>query len=137
MSKPELEVALDVRSWERVVVISNRDSHAAYPDEWVRPAGLDDLLLGLDQDSVLIIDGIDVSRRALSLIGERFPRIMGIMPLNEEHSRAMRRVLASLYPWAEFWSVVSARGRLLVVKGAVGRPYDRDLVVDMRTGVQA
>lgn len=137
MSKPEPEVVLDVRSWERVVVISNRDSSAVYPDGWVRPPGLEELLLNLDPDSVVFVDGVDVSRRAFSFIGERAPRIMGIMPLNEEHARAIRRTVTSLYPWAEFWSAMSSRGRMLIVKGAIGRSYDRDLIVDMRTGVVA
>lgn len=131
MNKSEIELVLGVRSDERVVVVSNHSS-ASYPDHWLRPETLEELRLSIDCSKVVIIDSTDVSKRTLAMICGLSPRMLAVVPLDEEHARSIRRALTSLYPWAEFWSISSALGRLVVTKDAAGRPYDRESVIDMR-----
>lgn len=131
-SKPEIELALGVRSDERIVVISSRGTAVTYPESWARPTNLEELRFSIDPTSVVIVDGVDVTRRTFNMIGELSPRILAVAPMNEDHARSVRRTITSLYPWAEFWNINSSLGKLIVTKDAVGRAYDREAVIDFR-----
>lgn len=134
-SRPDLELALDVRSYESIVVLASPDNQTAYPESWVRPTRGD--LGPIDDQAVVVIDRVDVQRRTLSLIGEARPRLLALVPQGVEQEKSMRRLLTSVFPWAEVWTIFTSFGKLLVTKDAHGRAYDRDDVVDMRapTGV--
>ncbi len=129
-NRPDITLALDVRSYERVVVISNPDSVYDYPEEWVRPNGLADAQV--DTETVVIVDRIEMSRRGLSTIAAAGPRLMAFATTNVDQEKSVRRLIKSLYPWAEVWDVSTSFGKLLVSKDIRGIAYDRDVILDMR-----
>lgn len=130
-NRPDIELVLDVRSYERVVVIVNPEAQQGYPQDWIEISGKEGLA-SIVPDSVVVIDRIDVGPRILSLIGSRRPRLIALAPRGVEQEKLMRRVLSSTYPWSEAWTVSSAFGKLLVVKDAMGEPYERDSIRDER-----
>jgi len=133
-SRPEIETALDVRSYERVVVLSNPDSTYDYPEGWIRPTrGGDELTQNIDAQTVVLVDRIELSRKTLASIGAKSPRILAFAPLNVEQEKFLRRTLRSVYPWAEVWETSTAIGKVLFTKDATGKGYDRDTMLDMRS----
>lgn len=137
--KTPIEVALDVRSYERVVVITDviEDRPTWYRAEWLYPHDLSEALSVITPESVVIVDGTALTRRVVQLVGQTCPRLMAVRPLTEDHARSVRKTVTSLYPWNESWTVSTDAGRFIVVKGTVGHVYDRDAVVDMRSGARA
>ena len=131
-SRPDIELALDVRSYEQIIVLSNPESVYDYPENWVRPQKGSDLSL-IDPNSVVIVDRVEIARRTLALIGERCPRLVAFAPLGLEQEKSMRRMLTALYPWwSETWTLFTSFGKVLVTRDVMGRAYDRDELVDMR-----
>lgn len=135
-NRPDIELALDVRSYERVVVLINPDSPDCYPDSWTQvksKEGFD----SISNDSIVVIDRIDVFPRMLTTIGAKRPRLIAMVPRGVEQEKAMRRTLAAVYPWSETWTLSSSFGKLLVSKDAVGGEYDRDSIRDERPVAEA
>lgn len=134
VTRPDIELALDVRSYERVVVLSNPESEYDYPESWIRPTrGGDELTKSLDELCIVIVDRIEVSRRTLAQIGAKGPRILAFAPQGVEQEKSLRRTLKSVYPWAEVWETSTSFGKVLYTKDAVGKAYDRDTMIDMRS----
>lgn len=145
-ARPDIELALDVRSYEKIIVIAAQDSTFQYPEHWVKPgrlSELDDMVLGgndtykIDPNfplamSVVVIDRVEVQRKTLSQLAERYPRLMAFAVANVDHEKQVRRMVTSLFPWNEVWTVFTSFGKLLVTKDAVGVAYDRSKLVDMR-----
>lgn len=129
-NRPDIELALDVRSHECVVVLVNPEAPQGYPDSWVQvqsKEGLGDIVA----DSVVVIDRIDVFPRTLASIGAKRPRLIALAPRGVEQEKTMRRMIAAIYPWSEVWTLSSSFGKLLVTN-AGGEAYDRDLIRDER-----
>ena len=134
-NRPEIELVLDVRSYERIVVIASREVEKAYPTNWHRPSTLSEMLGLLGTDSVVVVDGVDVSRRTYGLVSERAPRIVAVTVTSEEHARSVRKALLSVQPWCDLYSTNSSLGRLVFAHRFCGRPYERENMVDMRRGI--
>lgn len=126
--------ALDVRSDERVVVLADGDRRERYPYEWEKPDSLRDARIG--NDSVVLIDRLDLGTKALATIVSRGPRLTGVICSSREHRDSMRKRMVSLYPFAEIWELRPSWGDMLVWS-AKGAPYSRDRIVDMRGGSPA
>lgn len=145
-SRPDIELALDVRSYEKIVVIASQDSEFEYPETWIKPSklsDLDDQQIGGSETlqpspdyplamSVVIVDRVEVQRKTLSKIAAGGPRLIAFAVANVEHEKQARRMVTSLFPWNEVWTLYTSFGKLLVTKDAVGKPYDRNDVIDMR-----
>lgn len=145
-SRPDIELALDVRSYEKVIVIAGADSTYQYPDHWVRPTKLADLdgqTLGGNESvkadpryplaaTVVVVDRVEIQRKTLAQLAEKYPRLIAFAVANVEHEKQVRRMVTALFPWNEVWTVYTSFGKLLVTKDAVGASYDRASVVDMR-----
>lgn len=129
-SRPDLELALDVRSYERVVVIAGQDSTYQYPETWVQPAKLSDLKI--DEESIVVIDRVEIQRKTLGQIAEGKPRLVAFAVASVDHEKQVRRMVTSLFPWNEVWTVFTSFGKLLVTKDVRGAAYDRYDVMDMR-----
>jgi hypothetical protein len=139
-------MALDVRSYEKVVVIAAQDSTFQYPEHWVKPARLSDLdglviggneMYKVNPDyplamSVVVVDRVEIQRKTLSQLAERYPRMIAFAISSVDHEKQVRRMVTALFPWNEIWTVYSSFGKLLVTKDAVGKAYDRGKLVDMR-----
>lgn len=134
-SRPDIELALDVRSYERVIVIAGQDSTHQYPESWEKPASV--AALTVDEESVVVIDRVEIQRRTLAQIAEGRPRLVAFAVASVDHEKQVRRMITALFPWNEVWTVFTSFGKLLVTKDAVGKAYDRDTVVDMRDGIAA
>jgi len=133
--RPPLEEALDVRSYERIVVITDRDNQYEYPEAWLRATSLAEV--DMDQEYVFVIDRIDISKRMLASIGARRPRLIAFCPgSDQERAKKIRKALRSLYPFSEVWETSTTFGRTLITP-ASGPIYDHDQVLDMRTEVSA
>lgn len=91
----------------------------------------------LGPDSVVLIDGADVTRRTLGSIGERTPRLLAVTVMGEDDARFVRKDLLAVQPWCELYSVNSSLSRLVFAQHFGGRPYDRDRVIDMRSEARA
>lgn len=133
-SRPDIELALDVRSYERVVILADPQSTFAYPEHWQRPPKGPDAV-PVDSETVLVVDRVEIYRKTLAAVGARRPRLIAFAPADVEQEKSMRRTLRTVYPWAEVWEFHTSFGKLLVTKDAVGPAYDRDDVVDMRPAV--
>lgn len=129
-NRPDLELALDVRSDESVVVLTSPDNPTTYPEGWVRPGRGD--LSSVSSLSVVVVDRVDIQRRTLSTLGQLGPRLVAMAPQGVDQEKAMRRLISSAYPWAEVWTVSTSFGKLLVTKDVHGPAYEREDVVDMR-----
>ena len=126
-----IELALGVRSYERIVCLTDADrDRDAYPEHWDVPRTLRDA--GIDQTCVVVVDGVDLSQRSLSLIGAKHPRLIAFTVEGKEHYMACRRLIKSCYPFADLWDFNEVDMAKLLVTNARGTPYDRDRVVDMR-----
>lgn len=134
-NRPDIELALDVRSDEKVIVIAGQESEYQYPERWVKPARLSEL--EIDETTVVIIDRVEVQRRTLAQIAEGRPRLVGFAVASVEHEKQVRRLVTSLFPWNEMWTVFTSFGKVLMTKDVRGASYDRNQVVDMREGIAA
>lgn len=129
-SRPDLELALDVRSYEKIVVITGQDSTYQYPENWVRPSKTSEL--ELDGESVVVIDRVELQRKTLGQIGEAAPRMVAFAVASIDHEKQIRRMVTALYPWNRLWTVFTSFGKLLVTDDIKGAPYDRETVLDQR-----
>ena len=127
-NRTDIELALDVRSDERIAVICSEESTYEYPESWVKPESLSQLQ-GL---SVVVIDRVEIQKRTLAHIAACHPRLVAFAVANVEHEKQVRRMLTGMFPWSEVWTISTAFGKLLVTKDVVGAPYDRDAIVDER-----
>lgn len=128
-SRPDIELALDVRSYEKIVVLTGQDSSYQYPDEWVRPAKLSDL--EVNEESVVIIDRVELQRKTIAQIAEGKPRLVAFAVASVDHEKQIRRMITSLFPWNEVWTVFTSFGKMLITKDISGIAYDRDEIVDV------
>lgn len=139
-SKSPIEIALDIRSYERVVAITDcpdGERPSWCRAEWLYPRSSMEALTMITPESVVIVDGMSLTRRVVQTIGSAGPRLIAVRPVSEDHARSVRKILTSLYPWHESWTISTDSGRFIMAKGAVGHVYDRDAVLDMRTGATA
>jgi hypothetical protein len=128
-SRPDIELALDVRSYEKVVVITGQDSTYQYPDGWIRPTKLADL--EVTEETVVVIDRVELQRKAIAQIAEGKPRLVAFAVASIDHEKQVRRMITSLYPWNEVWTIFTSFGKLLITKDVKGVAYDRDEIVDV------
>lgn len=129
-SRPDVELALDVRSYERVIVLAP-DDDKKYPENWIRPSNSTEMEF-INEESVVIVDRVDVHWKTLERIGRDRARMVAFVPDGLEQEKSMRRMARALFPWAEVWDVHTSFGKLLVTSGVKGAIYDRDTMVDMR-----
>ncbi len=125
-SRPDLELALDVRSYERVVVITGQDSTYQYPENWIRPESIADL--ELDAESIVVVDRVELQRKTLAQIGEAAPRMVAFAVASIDHEKQIRRMITALYPWNRVWTIFTSFGKLLVTDDVKGLPYDRETI---------
>lgn len=138
MSRPDIELALDVRSYERVVLIAGRDSTTPHPSHWHRPSTLSEMLSLVPDSGIVVVDhGVVVTRRTYEGISIRGPRALCVGVTGDENARSMRKLLLSIQPWCDLHSFMTDMGRVVVAYRFTGRPYDRDAVIDMRPGARA
>ena len=131
--RPDIELALDVRSYETVVVIAGQESEYPYPEEWSKPDSLRSIETSKDVlQPVFVVDRVEIQRKTLAQMAEMNPRLVAFAVANVEHEKQVRRMVTSLFPWNEVWTVSTSFGKLLVTKDATGKAYDRNDVVDMR-----
>lgn len=136
-TNPNIELCLNVRSYEKVVLLAEDGGHT-YPERWQRPGSETELHDAINADSVVLIDRIDVARKSLVTVASKGPRLVAFAPSNVEQEKIMRKTIRTMFPWAEVWEIQSSLGKLLVSNGINGKPYDRDNVRDDRqTGVVA
>lgn len=131
-NRPDINLALNIRSWERVMVIANQDSAFQYPEDWIRPERLSDA--DVDAETVVIVDRMDISREAMGTLMKGKPRLFAVAVIDIPHEKHVRLMLTSLHPWCPVWTFSTDFGKLLVTT-AGGDPYDRDAVIDQRTCV--
>lgn len=134
-SRPELELTVDLRSYERIAVVSGPDSTLSYPEKWVKLTRSD--LNTIDPETIVLIDRVDVQRRTLESIAEKRPRLIVMAPTNVEQEKSMRRLVTSTFPWAESWTIFTSFGKVLVTKDVIGASYERETVIDMRRPAEA
>lgn len=136
-NRPDIEIALDVRSHEQVCIISC-DKSQRYHESWIAVCSMNDIE-SITSDSVVIIDYVDYvdSFGLIKAIGNRGPRLVAFIPSNVEQEKSMRRIVTAMYPWAEVWTLSTDFGKLLVSNGVNGRPYAREDVRDERPVGQA
>jgi predicted regulator of amino acid metabolism with ACT domain len=133
-NRPDITLALDVRSYETVFLASAQEG-VSYPESWVRIESRQGVGL-IVPDSVVVIDRVDIQRRTLATIAERSPRLIALLPQGVEQEKAMRRMVAAMFPWTEVWTVSTSIGKALIM-AAKGRAYDRGDVLDARPEVEA
>jgi hypothetical protein len=117
-SRPDIELALDVRSYEQVVVISKPDVVYDYPERWSRPTGASEA--HVDSETVVIVDRVDVSWRTFATLAESGPRMFAFVVNGVEQEKRVRRMVTALYPWNEVWTVWTSYGKTLITKDARG-----------------
>lgn len=142
-------LVLDVRSNERVVVVHDGTRQRRYPDHWETYTSVENARIG--GDCVVIVDQVDLSRRAVESITKRCPRLIGFVIGSVEHEKSIRRSMKALHPWSDLWDgegdtradqqkrvkgIWTHLGKMLITP-AYGRSYDRDRIVDMRPGAVA
>ena len=135
-NRPDLNLALNVRSYERVVVLSNPESTYDYPEEWVRPLNVAGIG-ATDPETVVVVDRVELSAQTLLRIAEGRPRLVAFAPRDVEQEKSMRRLVTALFPWSEVWVLSTLFGKLLVTKDIGGKAYDRDAVVETWKAVSA
>ena len=126
-----IELALSVRSYERIICLTDpaadRDE---YPEHWHLPRTMRESRI--DQASVVIVDKIQLSPRALGLVAARDPRLIAFAISDVDAYKAVRRLIKGCYPFADIWEFNDIDMAKLLVTNAKGYPYDRDQIVDMR-----
>lgn len=123
-TRPEIELALDIRSYENVVVLCG-EARNDYPEGWIQPNDGDELGSILNADSVVVIDKVGLQARTLTQIAASSPRLVAFAIADVEHEKQVRRMVTSLFPWNEMWTIFTSFGKLLVTKDVKGKPYDR------------
>ena len=101
-SRPDIELALDVRSYEKVVVVAGQDSTYDYPETWVQPSRTADLQV--NGECVVIIDRVEIQRKTLAQIAQANPRLVAFAVASVDHEKQVRRMVTSLFPWNEVWT---------------------------------
>lgn len=125
--RPHIELTLDVRSDEKVVLFTDQSSTYDYPEHWLRPRGIHDA--ELDPMSVVIFDRMDVTRKHVVACAANEVRMIGICPIDVDHEKYVRRMITSLYPWTQVYEASTTFGKVLMLCPR-GAPYDRDRIDD-------
>ena len=86
-NRPDIELALDVRSYERIVVLSDPGSTYPYPEHWKRSQSAHEI----QADSIVVVDRVEVYRKTLAAIGAKSPRLIAFAPANVDQEKSMRR----------------------------------------------
>ncbi len=133
-SRPDIELALDIRSHEHIVVLSNPDSVYDYPEKWDRPINI--TALNVHEDTVVLVDRIELSQRTLEIIALGNPRLVAFAMISIDHEKQVRRMITATYPHAEVWTISTSFGKILVSKDIKGLAYTRSNVVDLRDAEQ-
>lgn len=120
-TRPEINLALDVRSYESVVVLSGRLEFADYPEGWLKPENLDEL--HVDSETVVIIDRAEIQPSTLELISTGGPRLVAFAVSSIEHEKQVRRMITTFFPWSEVWTIPTTFGKMLVSKDVRGPLY--------------
>lgn len=122
-NRPDIALALDVRSDENVVVVS-KDLDAQYPTWWVRPQSVHET--AVDPGSVVVVDRVELSRRSFAQLAAGCPRLFAFIvpPGGIEYEKQVRRMVTALYPWSELWTIWTSMGKALVTKDAKGDAYE-------------
>jgi hypothetical protein len=136
INRPDIALALDVRSYETIAVVPAPDTTQEYPDSWHRIESRPALDL-VNELSVVIVDRLDIQRKALAQIAQRRPRLLALFPRNVEQEKSMRRMISIMFPWSEVWTLSTSFGKALVTPDAKGIPYDRLDVIDARPVAEA
>lgn len=132
--RPSIELALDIRSDERVVLFTDPSSTYEYPETWMTPRSLHDA--NIDPMSVVVFDRTEVTKKQVTSCALGAARMVAICPIDVDHEKYVRRMLASLYPWTEVFTTSTAFGKVLMCSPR-GQPYDRDRIMDDRVTVRA
>jgi hypothetical protein len=123
--RPAIELALDIRSDEKVVLFTDPSSTYEYPESWAVPRSLNDA--AIDPMTVVIFDRTDVAKKQIIACGVHGARMVAICPIDVEHEKYVRRMLASMYPWTEVFTTSTLFGKVLMLSPR-GQPYDRDSI---------
>lgn len=137
MSRATVDLALDVRSYERVVLMADPTSDFEYPEHWERPKTLPEVRL--DGESVLVVDCLELSYETIDAVLSQGPRLAAFIlpPGDLGFEKRTRSALRLLYPFARLWTVdESALGKFLMLE-STGPAYDRTKIVDQRKAGQA
>lgn len=137
MSRPDIELALDVRSYERIVVVTSPDSTFEYQESWIKPNRSSDFAQCIDGESIVVVDRVEIQRKTLSQIALHRPRLVAFAVSSIDHEKAVRRMVTALFPWSELWTVSTSFGKLLVSKDIRGNSYERGDLMDMRPEASA
>lgn len=129
-----IELALSIRSWERIVCLTDPAAPRRHPEHWLLPQTLRNSTI--DPETVVIVDRIELSPKALAAVCSRCPRLVAFALASIEHEKATRRLVKESYPFADAWDFSTDFAKLLVTD-AKGRPYERDRVLDMRPEARA
>lgn len=132
--RPRVELAMDVRSDERVVLFTDPSSTYDYPEHWFQPQSMHDA--DLDPYVVVIFDRMEVSKKHIVSCAINEVRMIGICPIDVDHEKQIRRMLTSLYPWTQVYEASTAFGKVLMLSPK-GRPYDRNRITDDRPKASA
>lgn len=132
--RPTIELALDIRSDESVVLYTDPSSTYEYPERWQKPRSLHDTTI--DPFTVVIFDRCDVTKKQLAHAALSEARMVAICPIDVDHEKYVRRMLAAMYPWTEVFTTSTAFGKVLMLSPK-GQPYDRDRITDTRPVTRA
>lgn len=130
--RPQIELAMDVRSYERVVLLKDPTSEYEYPEHWVQARGLNDMYI--DAETVVVFDRTDVTQKQLVACALGEARMVAICPMDVPHEKQVRRMLSILYPWTHVHDASTSFGKVLMCSPK-GQPYDRDRITDDRPQV--
>lgn len=117
-SRPDISVALDLRGYEEVVVISKSDSVYDYPEGWRRSTSISDSKI--DGETVVIVDRTELSWKSFAALALGRPRLFAFAVSGVEHEKRVRRMVTALFPWNEVWTVWTSFGKTLITKDARG-----------------
>lgn len=132
--RPTIELALDIRSDERVVLFTDPSSTYEYPERWIAPRTLHDV--EFDVFTVVVFDRCDVTKKQLATAAAAEVRMVAICPIDVDHEKYVRRMLAAMYPWTEVFTTSTAFGKVLMLSPK-GQPYDRLRITDDRPVTRA
>lgn len=124
--RPAIDLALDVRTDERVVLFTDPSSTYEYPENWVHARTLHDA--NIDPYTIVVFDRMDVSKKQIIAAAVSEARMVAICPIDVDHEKYIRRMLASLYPWTEVFTTSTSFGKVLMCTPK-GQPYDRDRIL--------
>lgn len=132
----EINSALDVRSYEKVMVFSHPLDVPINPGGWIDSSSPSLNVSEIDAETVVVIMG--GWRGSLAHITQQSPRLIAFIPRDEHDVITFKREMLELYPWSESWTFNNVQlsrqqwGGVVVVKSSFGLPYDRSAVVDLR-----